>query len=263
MTRGPAARGRTPLPKLRNPYTLWTMAPPLAALLVAAFVAAVPAGPSELHAAVLPNAPVLRAIPADDLGEMAPGALPPPPSTVVRDTRYYGTVTIDHRAHLARRASCRSCHGTGVVSKLVFTPKVAHERCIGCHEEKSAGPTQCQGCHVQINGIGFGFENYDSAGAYRTRDNTLPVVASGELVGTDVDGPFDGAIELSQKLAQSQQVSDCAAANWVRYALGRRAVDEDACLLERARASLVDSRGDVRELLIAIVTSPDFARGVP
>jgi hypothetical protein len=128
-------------------------------------------------------------------------------------------------------------------------------------EERTA-PAQCQGCHVQINGIGFGFENYDSIGAFRTRDNTLPVDATGSLVGTDVDGTYNGAVELSQRLADSEAVRDCAARNWLRYTVGRRTDGADACLLERAQTSLADSGGDVRELLIAIVTSPDFARGV-
>jgi len=128
--------------------------------------------------------------------------------------------------------------------------------------EQRTAPAQCQGCHVQINGIGFGFESYDSTGRFRRRDNTLPVDASGTLAGTDVDGPYDGAVELSQRLAQSESVRDCAARNWVRYTLGRRAEQDDACLLERARNSLAETGGDVRELLIDIVTSPDFARGL-
>jgi hypothetical protein len=125
------------------------MSPPLAALIAAALLAAAPAGAGELHAAALPTPPVLGAIPAEELEELAAAALPPPPTTVIRETRYYGTVTIDHRAHLARRASCKTCHGAGVVTKLVFTPKLAHQRCVGCHEEQARGPTRCQGCHVR------------------------------------------------------------------------------------------------------------------
>jgi hypothetical protein len=128
-------------------------------------------------------------------------------------------------------------------------------------EERTA-PTQCQSCHVQINGIGFGFENYDSTGRFRTVDNTLPVDATGALAGTDVNGPYDGAVELSQRLAESESVRDCAATNWLRYTVGRRPEQDDACLLERARTSLAETGGDVRELLIDIVTSPDFARGL-
>jgi hypothetical protein len=128
--------------------------------------------------------------------------------------------------------------------------------------EERTEPAQCQACHVRINGIGFGFENYDSTGRYRTEDNTLPVDATGEIVGTDVDGPYDGGIELSAELAASRAVSDCVAHSWVRYAIGRRAVSEDACLIELAETSLVEHGGDMRELLVDIVTSPDFARGL-
>lgn len=128
-------------------------------------------------------------------------------------------------------------------------------------EERTA-PAQCQACHIRINGIGFGFENYDSTGRYRTEDNTLPVDATGDLVGTDVDGPYDGAIELSADLASSRAVSDCVAQSWVRYAVGRRAASEDACLIELAETSLAEHGGDMRELLVDIVTSPDFSRGL-
>jgi len=72
-----------------------------------------------------------------------------PPTVVVRETRYYGTITIDHAAHLARKAHCRDCHGPGPIGKLVFTPKIAHDRCIGCHREVAKGPEKCQGCHVK------------------------------------------------------------------------------------------------------------------
>ena len=36
--------------------------------------------------------------------------------------------------------------------------------------ENATSPSNCQGCHVQINPPGFAFENYDSLGAWRTQD---------------------------------------------------------------------------------------------
>ncbi len=75
-------------------------------------------------------------------------ALPPPPTTVTRQTKTYGTVTIDHVAHLARRVACKACHGPGPVKPIVFTPRVAHDRCRGCHTEIARGPTSCNGCHT-------------------------------------------------------------------------------------------------------------------
>lgn len=99
-------------------------------------------------ALVIPQDAALAALPLDPLGGVL-GALAPAPATVVRKTRYYGTVTIDHRGHLARRHACKTCHGPGPVSKIQFTPKVAHDRCIGCHQEQARGPDRCAGCHVR------------------------------------------------------------------------------------------------------------------
>jgi hypothetical protein len=83
------------------------------------------------------------------LGDQAFGALPPPPDKVVLDPGYYGAVTVDHRAHLARRASCTLCHGPGPVSKIGRMPPArAHESCRGCHEQLGRGPIDCRGCHL-------------------------------------------------------------------------------------------------------------------
>jgi hypothetical protein len=76
------------------------------------------------------------------------GALPTPPGKVVLETKTYGTVTVDHAAHLARRTACRSCHGDGPVSKIGFTPRQAHDTCRSCHVDMQRGPTDCRGCHV-------------------------------------------------------------------------------------------------------------------
>jgi hypothetical protein len=84
---------------------------------------------------------------ADALRDAALGTLAPAPEKVVRTTRSFGTVTIDHRAHLARKAHCADCHGKGPVTKIEFTPRLAHDRCIGCHREQKRGPMSCRECH--------------------------------------------------------------------------------------------------------------------
>jgi hypothetical protein len=115
-------------------------------ILVATVLAADPSSRPEPLAG---SPDLLASFPADQLEDVVLQALPMPPDKVVRETRYYGTVTVDHRAHLARRAKCITCHDPGPVSKLTFTPRVAHDRCIGCHREQAKGPTDCKGCHVK------------------------------------------------------------------------------------------------------------------
>ena len=124
--------------------------------------------------------------------------------------------------------------------------------------EERTGSGTCAGCHTRINGFGYGLEHYDAIGRFRELDQGLPVDASGNVLGTDVDGPYVGAIELSEALAESRTVEDCATRQWMRYALGRSIESEDACFLDRMQDTFAESGGDVRELLVAIVTSPEF-----
>lgn len=116
----------------------------------------------------------------------------------------------------------------------------------------------CASCHQLIDGIGLGFEAYDGVGAYRTTENGLPVDDIGELVGTDVDGEFDGAVELAHALAESSQVRECVARQWFRFAFGRFEVDADQCSLDVMHQAFADSDYDVKELLLHIVETDAF-----
>ncbi|HEY6727191.1 MAG TPA: DUF1592 domain-containing protein [Polyangiaceae bacterium] len=118
----------------------------------------------------------------------------------------------------------------------------------------------CAGCHRLVDPIGLGLENYDPIGAFRTTDGPAPVDATGEIVdaGADVEGPFNGAIELSQRLAQSQLVADCMANQWFRFALGRIEANDDACTLEAIYEGFDASGHDVRRLITEIVLSESF-----
>jgi hypothetical protein len=124
--------------------------------------------------------------------------------------------------------------------------------------EARTAPAGCQNCHQRINGIGYGFEAFDATGHYRTTDNDQPVDATGELIGTDVDGTFDGATELSERLATSGQVEYCAVRNWFRYAFAREDQPGDWCKLDALYTALQQHDGDVRELLVQITSSYEF-----
>ncbi len=124
--------------------------------------------------------------------------------------------------------------------------------------DQRTSPPECQSCHAGLDGIGYGFEHYDAAGAYRTTESGLPIDARGQVIGTDVDGSFDGALELSAKIAQSHEMHRCATQQWLRYALGRALVSAEAPMLDRLASAFDSSHGDVRALLASIVTSPTF-----
>ena len=122
------------------------------------------------------------------------------------------------------------------------------------------GAPLCQGCHTRIDGIGFGLEHYDAAGAYRDMEVGMAIDASGALHGTDVDGPYRGALELSSRLAESDAVQACYARRWLQFVRGRPADVSERFLLSDVQHALEESGGDVRALMLAIVTHPSFAR---
>lgn len=124
-------------------------------------------------------------------------------------------------------------------------------------EQHTSEPT-CASCHVLIDGLGLGMENYDGIGRHRTMENGKAVDASGEFLATDVDGTFDGGVELAHRLAQSEQVRECVARQWFRFALGRLEGDQDACSLDTLHATFAESGSDVRALLVQLVRTDAF-----
>jgi Protein of unknown function (DUF1592)/Protein of unknown function (DUF1588)/Protein of unknown function (DUF1595)/Protein of unknown function (DUF1585)/Protein of unknown function (DUF1587) len=124
-------------------------------------------------------------------------------------------------------------------------------------EERTA-PAACQSCHAGLNGFGFGLEKYDAAGHFHTAESGLPIDAHGTIHGTDVDGTFEGGIELSRALAGSAVVHRCATERLVRYALGRAPVDVEEVGVDALAKSFAASGGDMRALYLGVVTSPSF-----
>jgi hypothetical protein len=119
-------------------------------------------------------------------------------------------------------------------------------------------------CHGQLDPVGFVFENYDAHGVWRATENGKPINAATEIkMGKpDVDGPVDGALGISEKLATSRTVSDCLATHWFQFANARPAEPQDRCSVFQLQEKLATTGGDVRELLIAStqVDSFRFAR---
>jgi hypothetical protein len=106
--------------------------------------------------------------------------------------------------------------------------------------------------------LGFGFENFDAIGRYRTMDNGVPVDASGEITSSDVDGKFVGVVELAGRLAESRETQDCYARQWFRWGYGRGETKDDACTTDPLLEAFDTSGGDVKELLVALTQTDAF-----
>ena len=116
----------------------------------------------------------------------------------------------------------------------------------------------CAGCHQMMDPIGFGFEHFDGIGRYRETEWGLPIDASGELLGTDVNGTYNGVVELAQRLASSDQVRDCIVKQWFRFGYGRAETKEDTCSIDVIRQAFAAADYDVKELIVALTMTDAF-----
>ena len=133
-------------------------------------------------------------------------------------------------------------------------PKMTTKERFAAHR---ADPS-CASCHNLIDNVGFGLENYDGLGQWRTMENGKPVDASGELIGTDVDSKFTGAIELAKKLVASKSVEACMATHMFHFTFGRDKTDADKCTVETLGRIFGESQGSLRDTLMALVQTDAF-----
>ncbi|MGE0791224.1 MAG: DUF1592 domain-containing protein [Sandaracinaceae bacterium] len=115
----------------------------------------------------------------------------------------------------------------------------------------------CSGCHRLTDPIGFGFEHYDPIGRWRDTDGAHAIDARIELERTDIDGTYDGAVELAQAMAESPEVSACVARTWFAYATTRSGAGEDACAVQALEQRLRET-DDLFGLLIELAVSDGF-----
>lgn len=123
--------------------------------------------------------------------------------------------------------------------------------------QHQADPT-CAACHVYMDPIGLGFEHYDAIGKWRDEENGLPIDATGEIIAADVEGTFDGALELATQLAASREVMDCFVETWLRFGLGRSLVPGDQGTVAAIGEDFAGSGFVMSQLLTAVSKSRAF-----
>jgi hypothetical protein len=116
----------------------------------------------------------------------------------------------------------------------------------------------CKACHgTIINPLGFTFENYDAAGAYRTMDHGQPVDAH---TAPSLDGEqrqVANSLELADALGQSRQAHECFSSHLVEYAFGRKRSPVDEPLVTALTDASLEG-APIVELMVRIVESPAF-----
>jgi hypothetical protein len=114
----------------------------------------------------------------------------------------------------------------------------------------------CATCHQRMDPLGFGFENFDAIGAWRTKDGKFDVDASGELPGGQ---KFIGPKELVEVLKKKEtDFRRCLVEKLLTYALGRGLEYFDRCAVDDICADLNRNENRFVALVLAIVKSDAF-----
>src|SRR2546428_3907836 len=134
----------------------------------------------------------------------------------------------------------------------------------------------CASCHRLMDPIGFGLENYDASGRWRdseviefegsgrraaSKKVELPIDGKGEIARL-ADSAFSEPKQIGRLLAASSACQECVVKQMFRYAFGRSETRADRETIRRTFAAFRESGFKFKELLIALVRSPQFLEGL-
>ncbi len=114
----------------------------------------------------------------------------------------------------------------------------------------------CASCHSRIDPLGFGLENYDVLGRWRTEEFGRPIDNRGELPdGTTFAGPE----ELKRVLLdRKDQFIRHLTAKMLGYALGRSLTAEDYCAVDEIAEQVRQNDYSSHALILGVVKSVPF-----
>jgi hypothetical protein len=132
------------------------------------------------------------------------------------------------------------------------------------HVTQDAG-SACPACHKLMDPIGFGFENYDGFGRFRSTQNGSPIDSTNIVYqagqsGKDVSSA--NLTELGTFLASSDDVKTCSARYWAYYAYGSVSWEQDGCTYDAIRQGAASGSYSLKSVLKAIVHAPHFTSRV-
>jgi hypothetical protein len=114
----------------------------------------------------------------------------------------------------------------------------------------------CASCHNKMDPLGFGLENYDAVGRWRTSDGPFPIEPTGTFPGGK---EFSGPVELKALLrGHLPQFARSLAERMLTYALGRGVEPFDRLVVKDLVARTTADGYRMQALVQAIVDSVPF-----
>ncbi|GIW90190.1 MAG: filamin [Pirellulaceae bacterium] len=144
------------------------------------------------------------------------------------------------------------------VPLLEETEKISPELSLRQQLEIHRKDPNCAACHRQMDTLGFGFENFDAVGRWRTLDKGKPIDVSGILPD---GGKFDGVGQLIELLAsQKRDFARVLTEKMLTFALGRGLEYADTCTVKEVVRRLEENEYRFSELVLGIVQSEPFRK---
>jgi hypothetical protein len=109
--------------------------------------------------------------------------------------------------------------------------------------------------------LGLPFEMYNHAGLFRRAELGKPADTTGEIIDSGdpaLDGKVANAIEMIQRLADSERAQQVFVRHAFRYWMGRNETLSDAPVLQEAYRAYKDGGGSMKALLTSLLTSDAF-----
>jgi hypothetical protein len=122
--------------------------------------------------------------------------------------------------------------------------------------EKHRANAMCASCHNKMDGLGFGLENYDGIGKWRTLDGKFPVDAKGTLPnGTTFGTPAEMRSLMKQQLPQFARA---VVEKMLTYSLGRGVGPADRRVVDGITSKLEAGGYPFQTMIYEIVRSLPF-----
>ncbi len=116
----------------------------------------------------------------------------------------------------------------------------------------------CASCHTTMDAIGFGLENFDPVGKWRSKDGDAPIDATATLPGGQ---KFAGPAQLKQILKSKKSMFvKCLSVKMLTYALGRGLQNYDTCKITDIMAAVAKNDYRFSSLVTAVVLSEPFRK---
>lgn len=114
----------------------------------------------------------------------------------------------------------------------------------------------CASCHSKMDVLGFGLENYDGTGKWRTKDGQFPIDASGTMPsGKSFQTPSELRTILKDSAAE---FSRCLTEKMLTYALGRGLERYDRKAIDDINRKVIGSGYQFETLILEITHSLPF-----